>query len=165
MKSRENFLSKDDYIIAQYLMTTYPYGSVSSNYNGCGWIAAYNLVHGIGLNFPYMDVYEDMLRILPYKGMAGTPTRTLHKYLSSKQISYIKTRGKQAVLKHSKDCKSGIIRYMEGFEPHYVTFIKVDEDRFRYLNIKEGKEDIIMTMEEFLKTHCLIPYVKATMVK
>ena len=165
MIERENFLSKDDYIIAQYAMSAYPYGNVTSNYNGCGWIAAYNLVHGLGLSFTYKEVYEDMIRILPYKGMAGTPTRTLHKYLTIKEITFTKTRGKKSVLECSKNCRAGVIRYMEGFEPHYVAFIKVNEDKFRYLNIKEGKEDIIMTMKEFLKTHCLIPYVKATMVK
>lgn len=160
----EQALSTDGFIITQRLMNSYKYGSVSSDMNGCGWIAAYNLFHGLGLSYAYEDIYEEMNKILPYKGMVGTPTKTLRNYIESKNISIINTTWKKPTLKVSKQCKVGIIRYLEGFEPHYVTFIKINGDKFRFLNAKEGKEDYILTMDEFIRIHCWFPLVRTMMV-
>ncbi len=161
---RDKALSTDGFIITQRLMKGFQYGSISSDMNGCGWIAAYNLFRGLGYSYNYEQVYEEMNKILPYKGMLGTPTKTLRNYIKSKNISITNTIWKKPTIKASKQCKVGIIRYLEGFEPHYVTFLRIDEDKFRFLNAKEGKEDYILTMEQFIKIHCWFPLVRTMMV-
>ena len=153
--------SADGYIIDQNCFHDYPYRTIRSDCNGCGWIAAYNLLKADGYEITPEQVLDEMNAILPYKGNRGTPVSMMEKYLKAKGLNYIRVDGKKSILAAVLAARAGMLRYTEGRVPHYVTFLRVDAGHFRFLNIDSGCEDTIFTMEDFFASHVKMPIIKA----
>ncbi len=45
----EKGFTSDGFIMDQAQFTDYPYGKFTSDWNGCGWIAVFNLMHARGM--------------------------------------------------------------------------------------------------------------------
>lgn len=73
--------SKDGYIINQQLLQSVPYGMKQSNNNGCGWIAAYNFLHGFDRKKSWDTVRQQMEDTLLFGGLLGTHVVQLYLYL------------------------------------------------------------------------------------
>ena len=104
-------LTEDGYLKDQDYLKNFPYGRYPTSFNGCGWVAIYNVEHAIGQSIAAEAVYEVMRKMLPY---------------------------------------------MEGREPHYIAFVRVDAEapaRYRFFNAADGKEDFVETMEYFRSEH------------
>lgn len=146
--------SGDGYIIDQNRFGDYPYRRMTSDINGCGWIAAYNLLHGLGRTIPFDDVRRDMDAMIRLRIPGPTPVRTLRAYVKRFADTAYTSGRKKRVLAAAEGSPAGILRYWEGREPHFITFIRLPDGRYRFLNVADGLEDFALPMEEFFRTRC-----------
>lgn len=70
-------LTEDGYLKDQDYLKNFPYGRYPTSFNGCGWVAIYNVEHAIGQSIAAEAVYEVMRKMLPYDGTQGTPFPTM----------------------------------------------------------------------------------------
>lgn len=157
-------LSTDGYLINQNLVSDMPYGHLPSDVNGCGWIALYNLERSIGRKVSVDDVYKRSLAILPFRGILGSPMHMMKRYLKENDISFHMVYGKKALIRASGMAKAGIIRYIDGYEPHYVAFRRIGKNRFRFYNAIPGMRRHDRRMEEFLSFNARLPFVRTFLV-
>lgn len=157
--------SNEGFIINQDAAEAYPYGAFSSDINGCGWIACFNLLHALGRAELYQDVYQEMNAILTYKGMMGTPMPVMRRYLTAKKLNFQIFSGRTKALKQASRSNFGIIRYFEGKELHFVTYQRQSAQLFRFFNAvySEAKHDL--TMDDFFRHHCRLPFIKVIIIK
>lgn len=154
-------LSKDGYIIDQRYTKEITYGNLSSKINGCGWIAAYNFLHAIGTDVSCEDVCRQMSEHLTMRGFFGTPVKVVMKYMAGRGIAIRKINGKRRALESCLRVNVGMLRYVEGKEPHFIAFVKINADTFRFFNSVEGEERHVSTMEDFFEDHAKLPRVRA----
>ncbi|MDP3447720.1 MAG: hypothetical protein Q8S22_06625 [Eubacteriales bacterium] len=158
--------SKDGYIVDQARLTHIRYGVLTSDINGCGWIAAYNFLKRMGENVDEKTLADELIRHTVFRGLVGTDLFRLRRKL--KKHGYrmpIKFRwNKKARL--PEGTSAGIIYYCHKDGFHFVTFyadesLPPEEDgeaRFRFLNGLAGKENHISTMRGFLTKNNVIPF-------
>lgn len=152
--------SADGYIIDQNCMDRYRYRGMSSALNGCGWVAAYDLLHAQGFGVDYETVFRQMNAMFPRQTPGPTPLRKLMDYLS-RYGSYRLTAGKEKAREQAAAVTAGILRYWEENVPHYIPFLHVEGDTYRFLNVSDGLEDFTCSLESFFKDHCQRPLVRA----
>lgn len=157
--------SSDGYIINQDYTAELPYGVYASSYNGCGWIAMFNLLKALGMEPDYGQVYREMCAILPYEGRMGTPVETMEQYLREKGIPYDYAEGKERVGEIAEAYAAGIFRYAEQGDPHYVAFRNEGGGRFRFFNADTSKEMHICSMERFFREHVVRRSLRALLTK
>ena len=150
----EKGISKDGYITDQNHFSAYRYRGMSSNWNGCGWVAAYDLRHAQGHDVDFKAVHRDMNALFPFQIPGPTPVWKLRLYLS-RHGRYRLTVGKRASLAVAGKAPAGIIRYWEGRTPHFVPFVRREDGRYRFFNVADRLEDFICPMDEFFRDHCV----------
>lgn len=167
--------SKDGYIINQQLLKELPYGMKPSNYNGCGWIAAYNFLHACGRKKDYDTVRQQLEDNLIVGGLLGTHIFQLYLYLRRHGFHLHCALGQKAAQSYAESCRAGILFYFNGTALHFVTFIpapdyveeapKADESTieenavstdvekvwYRFFNGRVGRQFDYDTMENFLQ--------------
>ena len=144
--------SRDGFIICQEYLKDFQYGAYHTSVNGCGWVAAYNVMRFLGKETDFVKVYKDFLSILPYNGRMGTPMRTMLEYFRQKGVPCVTALGKKSVTAESARAECGILRYREGLEEHYVAFLSAGENAFRFLNVTEENMDFVSPLDKFLST-------------
>ena len=145
--------SGDGYIIDQNALTDYPYRGMTSDVNGCGWVAAYNLRRAMGQDAEG----NNALVISEHPG--PTPMRKLRRYLK-RYLRFRFVPGKRAALAAAESSAAGILRYWEGRTPHFITFIRRPDGRYRFLNVSDGREDFIAPMDEFFRRRCRMGWIR-----
>ena len=158
--------SKDGYIIDQARVTDIRYGLLTSDINGCGWIAEYNFLKRMGEPVEEKTIADELIRHSILRGLAGTDLFRLRRHLKrhgyKMPIRFI--WNKKARL--PQGTSAGIIWYCHKDGFHFVTFY-VDEAnppaedgeaRFRFLNGHAGKENHVDTMRGFLTQNNVIPF-------
>jgi hypothetical protein len=147
--------SEDGYIIDQDCFHEYRYRTMRADINSCGWIAAYNLRHFLGQDAEWDDVRQEMegMHVLNIPGPTHMRVmrQYLNKYISGVMISY----GKEQALEAAKTSAAGIFRYREENIPHFISYTRAEGGKFRFFNVTENKEDILMPMEQFGREHLL----------
>ena len=83
--------SADGYCIDQGASQAIRYGKCSSAQNGCGWIAAYNLLHLAGKPYPPARVRAGLAPTLWMGGRMGTRATALWWYLHRRGVTLIPT--------------------------------------------------------------------------
>ena len=156
----ERAFSSDGYIIDQSALKDLKYGVYPSSINGCGWVAAYNILHSLSGEEKPEDVFDGVLSILPYQGSMGTPTATMLEYLRSRGLSARLIRGKKNILAGMDSVERGILRYKEMLGDHYVAFVKEDALRYRFFNAEEGEERHLLPMDVFFAKYIHFPGTK-----
>ncbi|WP_455140734.1 hypothetical protein [Stomatobaculum longum] len=152
-------LTEDGYLKDQDYLKNFPYGRYPTSFNGCGWVAIYNVEHAIGQSIAAEAVYEVMRKMLPYDGTQGTPFPTMVRYYAERNIPVARIYGSgEELVRIVRECGAprGILRYIEGREPHYIAFVRVSDEtpaRYRFFNAADGKEDFVETMEYFRREH------------
>ncbi len=134
--------TSDGYINNQHLTAAIPYGRMNSADNGCGWIAAYNLLHHMG-DTPASprSVADSLLGGLVLWGYFGTWPLAIVKFL--RRCGYLVSWSlRRAVQKeHLKSCPASILLYIGSFwrpldfQLHYV-MLYPRGDRVRVLNFQ-----------------------------
>lgn len=150
----EKGFTADGYILDQDCFENYIYRGISSAINGCGWIAAYDFLHGLGQTVDFRQVHRDMNACFPRQIPGPTPVRVLRRYLR-RWGRYPLRWGRRSSLKAASESRVGILRYWEGKEPHFVAYIRAEGDQFRFFNVCDGQEEIVLSMGEFFRTHCV----------
>ena len=145
--------SADGYIVDQDFFAAYRYRTMTSDVNGCGWIAAYNLLRAIGADVDFDTVRREMDAMIRLRVPGPTPMRVLRTYIE--RTAAVKTaRGRGAAYAAARSGRAGILRYWEGREPHYVTFVRQADGTYRFFNVAAGLEDFTCAMEDFFSGHC-----------
>ena len=150
--SAEGF-SADGYIIDQDYFAAYPYRTMPSSVNGCGWIAAYDLRRALGQAVDFNDVRAELDAMIRPRVPGPTPTAVLRRYLE-RYASLRFVSGREAVLSAACASRAGILRYREEGVPHFVAYTALPDGRFRFFNVADGLEDFAAPMEEFIRTRC-----------
>ena len=151
--------SSDGYIVDQDHFSAYPYHGMTSDINGCGWIAAYNLRHAAGQDAGFEEVCREMNGMYRLKIPGPTPMRVLRRYLR-RYLSCEYHAGKRAAEAAAEKSSAGILRYWEGKVPHFITFVRTDGDTFRFFNVDDGLEEMNETMADFFRDHCHRGYIR-----
>jgi len=145
--------SSDGYIIDQDRFSDYRYRGITSDINGCGWIAAYNLRHAAGQEPDFDEVRREMNAMFPLQIPGPTPVRKLRRYLK-RYLRYGFAAGKRRALAAAKAGDAGILRYWEEKTPHFVSFVRQEDGTFRFFNVADGMEDLRAPMDRFFSEHC-----------
>jgi len=145
--------SRDGFITDQNALKNYRYRGMTSDVNGCGWVAAYNLRRALGSSADFDAVRREMNAMFPLQIPGPTPMWKLRRYLK-RYIPFRVVRGKRAALAAAERSRCGILRYWEGKTPHFITFLRQPDGRFRFLNVSNGREDFVAPMEAFFAKHC-----------
>lgn len=167
--------SKDGFIINQQLLKELPYGMKHSDYNGCGWIAAYNFLHACGRKKDYDLVREQLEDQLILGGLLGTHLLQLYLYLRRHGFHLHCALGQKAAQSYAESCRAGILFYFNGAAFHFVAFVPApdyvekQEDQpaalaedgmvtemtkkvwYRFFNGRIGRQFDYDTMENFLE--------------
>jgi hypothetical protein len=146
--------SGDGYIIDQSKMGRFPYGKFASDYNGCGWIAVYNLMHALGFAVTAEQIHKLCLQALPYKGFFGTPVKTVCQVLDLFAIRTETIRGRKQILSAPNRYAYGILRFFDGKYDHYVAFADAGSGMYRFFNSDPSREVDVLTMERFVRQRC-----------
>ena len=145
--------SRDGYITDQNALKDYRYRGMSSDVNGCGWVAAFNMRRALGQSAEFDDVRREMNAMFPLQIPGPTPMRKLRRYLK-RYIPFRVVRGKRRALAAAEKSRCGILRYWEGRSPHFIAFLRLPDGRYRFLNVSDGREDIVSPMDRFFEKHC-----------
>ncbi len=161
-----NGFSEDGYIVSQDYFSDYVYRTISSDINGCGWMAAYNLLRALGETPQFDDVRAEMDGMHTRKFPGPTLTRVMREYLIRYVPGIRETRGRRNVIRAMNSSRAGILRYYEEGVPHFVAYMGNGEGRFRFFNVNDGMEDFTDTPGGFAKEHfkggsCLVFSVEA----
>ncbi len=151
---REGFTA-DGYICDQEKLTDYPYRTATTNYNGCGWIACYNVLKYLGREPEPMDVCHTMDYMHRLRVPGPTTVRVMRKYLTAQGVPFKEFRGRKAAAEAAESAQAGIFRYYEERIPHYVTFVRAGEGRFRFFNVNDDMWDFESTVSDFAAKHFL----------
>lgn len=168
-------LSSDGYLKDQDYLANYPYGYWPTSFNGCGWIAAFNLIHTLRPEVTPDEVYRGMLEYLTYNGRHGTPFPDLAAFFRKRAgIPCRRIYGKSEILERLSEkgvLKEGVLRYVEGDTPHYIAFYEVSPENlpaevripdpllpgegpfYRFFNAADGLEDFAANMKNFRRDH------------
>ena len=155
--------SRDGFIIDQNALSDYPYRGMTSDVNGCGWVAAFNLRRAAGQDTEFDGVRREMNAMFPLQIPGPTPMRKLRRYLK-RYIPFRYVPGKKNALAAAEKSSAGILRYWEGSTPHFITFIRQPDGRFRFLNVSDGREDFTEPMDEFFRKHCLKGWIRVLLI-
>ena len=156
----EKGFSCDGYIIDQSKMGSYKYGNYTSDYNGCGWMALYNLLHSMAFSFSPDDARKLCMTDLPAGGRFGTPTKNMIRFLNKLGVNTVLIRGKKNIIPVASKYDRGILRYFDGEYDHYVAFTRAGVNMYRFFNSDPVREYDILTMDAFLRYRCKMPNVK-----
>lgn len=151
--------SADGYIISQKNTAAVPYGLFSSDFNGCGWIAAYNLLKAAGKEPAIPLISQGLASGSPLCCGMGTGPLRLRHWLAQQGFRFktAKTLGDAARI--ATGSPMGILMYSTGQGLHYVTWLAQPGGRFRFLNAIDGAESHICTFGEMLESHARLPLV------
>ena len=156
--------SRDGYITDQNTLGDYPYRGMTSDINGCGWVAAYNLRRAAGQDADFDEVRREMNAMYPLQIPGPTPVRKLRRYLK-RYLPFRFVHGRDAALEAAKRSAAGILRYWEGSTPHFITFLRLEDGRYRFLNVSDGREDFAETMDDFFRKHCHKGWIRVLLLE
>lgn len=145
--------SESGYIERQSALRELPVGARSSDYCGCGWIAAYNLLRSLGtvLNIPLL--IEQFEHGLVFSGVFGTSPLFFRRFLKKSGLSpAIFLRRKQFL---KSEAKNAVLFYLRpDLSAHYVAFSESgkaenNEPLFLFHNTDSGA--VFETLSSFLE--------------
>lgn len=144
--SKSPAFSSDGFIEHQEYLSKLRFGARDSSYCGCGWIAAYNLLHAAGKDTDISVLISEAEKGAVLKGVFGTNPFFIRKLLSGFGIA-LRLLPKRLLL--SGKAKRGFIYYLRrNFSGHFAAFTKEDGE-YRFYNV--GKPPYIVSPEKFFE--------------
>lgn len=140
--------SADNYIIDQDFFGDYTYRTIRASRNGCGPIAAFNLLKYLGREKPLEEIISEMDSMYRVKAPGPTTMKVMRSFLRNHLPEVIESRGKDSCLRCMAESRCGIIRYNESGVPHFVSYFREGEN-YRFFNVETGFEDWSAGIEEF----------------
>lgn len=151
-------MSGDGFITDQDMFTEFPYRTVTTDYNGCGWIAAYNLRHALEPGFDDIEsVRAEMDGMHSFRFPGPTLMRVMREYLRRHVPEWKETTGRTAAVDAACRSFAGIFRYNEGHVPHFISFVRQPDGLYRFFNVDDSLNggDFTESMESFASKHFL----------
>ena len=143
-----NYLTDDGYIADQLKTAEMPYGRYRSDWNGCGWIAGYNILKYLNKAPDPEKVCADMSGKVPYGGKRGTPLRQVRSYLKANGVETRLTYWRAPSIEACRNCRCAIIRFFDEDYPHYVAILHHSGDIYRFLN-DDGGDNHLAALDTF----------------
>lgn len=163
---RTQALSDDGFIIDQRELFDAPFGCRSSDVNGCGWIACYNLLRALFQPAAPEALQQELTRRSLFRGRLGSSPFKVRRCLTRRGFR-IKTRlFASGIAKSARVSPGGILLYRHRGGWHYAAFEKTGQaPSFRFFNVLPGAKRHIADMEEFLKSAPVSPFMLGFIVE
>ena len=157
MELSPNALSSDGYIIDQRQTRNIPFGAMTSDKNGCGWIALYNLLHALGRDPDPEQIVTALEKTLLFHGVLGLNLFALVWALKKQKLPlHVALRAFHAQ-QLAEQCTAGIILYYTGRRNHFVAFRREDRDTLRFFGAVPGCRRHETTMTNFYWDYVKFP--------
>lgn len=137
--------SSDGCIVRLSQITDVKYGRYPSAKNGCGWIAAYNLLRLSGREADPRAVARSLEKTLLFGGRLGTSFAPLAVYVAAKGLRPMLCFTRRTTKARAERSCCGILLCRAKKYAHYVAYSN-DGGRFTFYNTDINKK----TMAEFL---------------
>ncbi len=160
MEKREGAaFAQSGHIVDQARMGTYRYGCRTSDINGCGWIAVYNFLHGMGSCVQPESVAEALAKHSFFHGLLGTSPFRIRRYLRRHGYALLTAFGIKKAAVCAAGAMSGILLYRHSGGWHFVAFTRAQGDALHFFNAIAGAPNHVETMQAFLKKQNLSKFV------
>ena len=146
--------TEDGFLKDQDALTGITYRTISACHNGCGPIAAFDVQKYAGQEPDLEDVFRKMDRLHLLCLPGPTFVYVMRRYFRRTLPGFREITGKEPAIRAAEKSRMGVFRYHEQKVPHFVAYCRTEQG-FRFFNVSDGKEDVIMTMEDFAKDHLL----------
>lgn len=149
---------KKTFIINQPSLKNIPYGCKNSDYNGCGWISAFNLMNFSGIETDSPEAFasrDDVQRCVLCRGLLGTNPFKLAKFLRYHGIeAHLTINTYKSAERRVVNSESGIIMYFHHRGAHFVMYSTSDDNKCHFYNAVYGRTDHIEDIGGFINKHC-----------
>ena len=152
--------TEDGYIQNQDLLTGYIYRTIPAKENCCGPVAVYNLCRHSGQNLEFEALLREMDGMHRLHMPGPTFMYVMRKCLTEHLPGWHEVHGRDEAVRQACQSSMGIFRYHEGRIPHFVGYYRERENTFHFYNVCDGRENVVMSMEEFTSDHLLGGSVK-----
>lgn len=150
-------LDEEGYIIDQGQLEAVPFGWFPSRRNGCGWIAAYNLLKMQEMEEPASQIIHELERC----GLPGKPFGEeivwllvyLHRKGFAVHLSRPGIRGCEEMLRRHP---TGILMYVHRRGAHYAAYRAADGERVQLYNAIYRKRGHVVEIRKFLEEHSIL---------
>lgn len=157
---RKDGYSDDGYIIDQAKMADIRYGCRTSDYNGCGWIAVFNFLHGCGEDWTEEELAGRFLKWSLFRGLLGTSPLRIRRFLRLLGYPVRTACGRIRAIAASERMKRGILLYRHTNGWHFICINRTKGGQLRFLNALPNRSMYLDTMENFLNaqnlTKCIV---------
>ena len=144
--------SPDGYIIDQDCLSQIEYRTMPASINGCGWVAAFDLLRFLDGREDWDEVRRELDGMHRLRMPGPTLTGVMRRYLAAHVPQIREVSGREEALAAARESRAGIFRYREGMEPHFVCYLRA-EAGYRFFNVSDGLEDAVLSMEQFGAEH------------
>ncbi len=142
---------KEGYIIDQGAIHDIRFGAKTTKENGCGWIAAYNLLKMNGLEMTMHDIVRGLTKF-GFGELHGENFLNLLLFLKRKNLPVRIVFGKTASLEKMKTASSGILLYSTHLlHAHYACWKRTEEGSCRFYNAVYGRTNDVSDPETFMQ--------------
>ena len=133
------------------------YGLFKSDYNGCGWIAVYNVLRFLEYNPNAYTVSKEMEKHTVLLGLFGTDLNGIVEYLQEQGLTANTTKTEYE--KYADKSEVCILYYSVGLRTHYVMISKIDGVGYRYINGNAPAQPIADFLEYKKATDSTLIYI------
>ncbi len=124
---------KDGMLRDQSRLSAVRFGVATSDYNGCGWVALYNVLRLLGERITVADAVREMEGGLWLRGRAGASPRRLIRILR-KHGCAVTTSARKAQFDAIAGERAGVVFYLRSHlssGAHFAAFSRPDESGLR----------------------------------
>ena len=154
---RKKAMSPDGFIINQHETMNIPYGKLSSDRNGCGWISVYNYLRLNGIEKSCSEIAALLNRRSLFRSRYGTDPFNVQRVLRKYGLRMRMTIGFKNVCRRAEQAKDGILLYRHENGIHYIAFTGEEGSMKRFFNAVSGEVNHIDTIPHFLEKHNISP--------
>lgn len=148
----------EGYIIHQGLFEKMRFGILASKHNGCGWIAAYNLLKIAGKEMSMEETARGLERYALLGEAFGQLVYTLFYWLKKQGLPVHMTHfSKYHCKKQMENSKAGILLYVHRRGSHYVTYENLGNGVFHFYNVIYGHDHLELTLDSFFQRFTILP--------
>ncbi len=153
MHIKPEAVDREGFIIDQRQTDNITFGQLSSERNGCGWIACYNLLKSLEREPDPEELVLRLEKTLAAGGRLGLNFFALARELHRQRLPMNFACTSFGATELAERCRAGIVLYFTGRRNHFVAFRREEDGRLRFYGAVPGREDHISSMGEFYWQH------------
>ena len=158
MQLKPEALSSDGFIIDQRKTDNISFGAVTSDRNGCGWIACYNLLRALGRDPDPEAIVRRLEKTLLLRGYLGLHLFALLRELQRNQHLPLEFALRPFHAQQiSQTASAGIVMYFAGRRNHFAAFRREENGNLRFFGAIPGLAGEVISMAEFYWNHVKFP--------